>query len=36
MSIVTILVVWGIISLPLGIAVGRMIETVDEYDEDYW
>jgi hypothetical protein len=36
MSIVTILVVWGIISLPLGIVVGRMIETPDEYDEDYW
>jgi hypothetical protein len=36
MSIVTILVVWGIISLPLGIVVGRMIEAPDEYDEDYW
>jgi hypothetical protein len=35
MSIVTILVVWGIIILPLGIVVGKMIETADEYDEDY-
>jgi hypothetical protein len=33
MTIVTILIVWGIISVPLGVAVGMMIEQPDEYDE---
>jgi hypothetical protein len=34
MTIVTILIIWGIISVPLGIAVGMMIEEPDDYEED--
>ena len=33
MTIVTILIIWGIVSVPLGIAVGMMIETPDDYEE---
>ena len=36
MTIFTFLVIWGIISLPLGVVIGKLIETPDEYDEDYW
>jgi hypothetical protein len=33
MTIFTFLVIWGIISVPLGIAVGMMIESPDDYEE---
>ena len=33
MTIVTILIIWGIVSVPLVIAVGMMIETPDDYEE---
>jgi hypothetical protein len=36
MSIFAILVIWGIVSVPLGIAIGMMVETPDDYEEDMW
>jgi hypothetical protein len=35
MSIFAILVIWGIISLPLGVVIGKLIETPDDEEEEY-
>jgi len=36
MSIFTVLIIWGIISLPLGIMIGRIIESPDDEEYDRW
>ena len=35
MTIFVILVIWVIVSLPLSVVIGKIIESPDEYDEDY-